>query len=86
MYWTEGLKQVVSTEALENNIKSFTLNKDTAVVLINQVWKRKQWMAGKIREVSTDAYQTETWIYTTEGWKRLKIENKKRRCYCISTL
>jgi hypothetical protein len=75
MYWTEGLKQVVSTEALENNIKSFTLNKDTAVVLINQVWKRKQWMAGKIREVSTDAYQTETWIHTTDGWKRWKIEN-----------
>lgn len=79
MYWTGGLKQVVSTEALENNIRSFTLNKDTAVILINQVWKRKQWMADKIREVSTDAQQTETWIHTTDGWKRWKIENVSNR-------
>ena len=75
MYWTGGLKHVVSTETLENNIRSFILNQDTAVALINQVWKRKQWMVGKIREVSTDAYQTETWIRTADGWKRWKIEN-----------
>lgn len=75
MYWSGGLKQIVSTEATEFNIRSFSLNKDTAVVLINQVWKRRQWMAGKIREVSTDAEQTETWVHTTDGWKRWKVEN-----------
>jgi hypothetical protein len=75
MYWRGGLQHVVSTGVLENNIRSFTLNKDTAVVLINQVWKRKQWMAGRIREVSTDTDQTETWIHTADGGKRWKIEN-----------
>lgn len=73
MYWAGGLKQIVSTEATEFNIKSFTLNNDTAVARLNQVWKRRQWMAGKIREVSTDANQTETWIHTTDGWKRWKV-------------
>lgn len=72
-YRAGGLKQIVSTEATEFNIKSFILNNDTAVVRINQVWKRRQWMAGKIRLVSTDANQTETWIHTTDGWKIWKV-------------
>lgn len=77
MYWAGGLKQIVSTETTEFNIKTFILsqNMDTAVVLIHQIWKRRQWMAGKIRSVSTDAEQTETWVHTNEGWKRWKIEN-----------
>jgi hypothetical protein len=79
MYWAGGLKHVVSTEVLENNIRSFTLNKDTVVVRINQIWKRKQWMVGKIRTVSTDTDQTETWLHTTDGWKRWKIENVSNR-------
>ena len=81
MYWSGGLKQIVSTEATEFNIKTFNLNKtrDTAVVLIHQVWKRRQWMAGKIRDVSTDAEQTETWVHTTDGWKRWKVDNVSNR-------
>jgi hypothetical protein len=73
MYWAGGLKQIVSTEATEFNIKSFILNNDTAVARINQVWKRKQWMAGKIRNVSTNTDQTETWVHTTDGWKKWKV-------------
>jgi predicted HNH restriction endonuclease len=74
-YWAAGLQQVKSTESLRNGIQQFKLNGDTAVVIVHQQWKRKQIKADTLRDVQTEAVQTETWVKTNEGWKRFRVEN-----------
>ncbi len=82
-YWEGGLKKVVETIWLKNDIQQYKLNGDTATVIIHQQWKRKQWMFEKIRDVQTESVQRETWLNTSEGWKRWKVDNEHDQIFYV---
>lgn len=57
-----------------NQIESVEVKNDTAKVIVHQSFKRKQFMAGKVRRVETSARQRESWMLTREGWKLVFVD------------
>lgn len=60
---------------LANTIISLRLCGDKATATVLQQWSRIQVASGKPRRFDTAAVQDETWILTSDGWKRWRIEN-----------
>ncbi len=83
LYWEGGLKKVVETIWLKNDIRQYKLNVDTAVVMIHQQWKRRQWMFEKIREAQTESMHREIWLNTSDGWKRWKVDDLHDQVFYI---
>jgi hypothetical protein len=38
---------------------------------------------GKIHDVFSSVLQTETWVKTTEGWKKRKVENEREQIFTV---
>ena len=60
---------------LSNTILRLELCGDRATATVLQQWSRMQEAAGKPRRFDTAAVQDETWIRTSDGWKRWRIGN-----------
>ena len=77
-YQRNGLAQVKATRHISNTILRLTTCGDAATATVLQQWYRVQMMAGKLREVETNAVQNEKWVKTPDGWKRgdiYEVEN-----------
>jgi len=69
-YQRNGLAQVMETRHISNTILRLTVCGDGATATVLQQWYRTQMMAGKLRQVDTNAVQDERWVKTPNGWKR----------------
>lgn len=76
-YQRNGLAQVREVRHISNTILRLTICGDEAKATVLQSWYRTQMMAGRLRQVETNAVQDEQWVRTAEGWKRGNIDEVK---------
>jgi tetratricopeptide (TPR) repeat protein len=76
-YQRNGLALVKETRHISNTILSLRTCGDHATATVLQQWYRTQMMAGKLRQVETNAVQDEKWVQTADGWKRGDISEVK---------
>ena len=77
----EYSRQFIMNNIPPYNIKNTILNlrlSDNKIVAVADVLQesvRKRDLAGKIRDVKTTVFQTETWIFTNKQWKLKLVDN-----------
>lgn len=69
-YQRGGHAQVKETTHISNTILRLGICGDEATATVLQQWYRNQLMFGKLRRVETNAVQDETWVKTSDGWRR----------------
>ena len=62
---------------VHDEIESLAFSGDTAKAVVNQSFKRNQFMAGKVRRVESSARQRESWMLTRDGWKLVFVDQVK---------
>jgi len=83
-YIRRGSQQFVEIGDLRITVESLTVNGNEVIVEARQYFPRKQRLRdGKIHEVFSSVLQTETWVKTTEGWKKSKVENEREQIFTV---
>ena len=83
-YIRRGSQQFVEIGDLRVTVESLTVNGNEVIVEARQYFPRKQRLRdGKIHEVFSSVLQTETWVKTTEGWKKRKVENEREQIFTV---
>ena len=79
-----GSQQFVEIGDLRIILESLTVKGNEVIVEARQYFPRKQRLRdGKIHDVFSSVLQTETWVKTTEGWKKRKVENEREQIFTV---
>ena len=79
-----GSQQFVEIGDLRITLESLTVKGNEVIVEARQYFPRKQRLRdGKIHDVFSSVLQTETWVKTTEGWKKRKVENEREQIFTV---
>jgi len=83
-YIRRGSQQFVEIGDLRITLESLTVKRNEVIVEARQYFPRKQRLRdGKIHDVFSSVLQTETWVKTTEGWKKRKVENEREQIFTV---
>jgi len=83
-YIRRGSQQFVEIGDLRVTPESLTVKGNEVIVEARQYFPRKQRLRdGKIHDVFSSVLQTETWVKTTEGWKKRKVENEREQIFTV---
>ena len=83
-YIRRGKQQFVEIGDLNIAVESLTVRGDYVIVEARQYFPRKQRLRdGKIHDVFSSVLQTETWVKTPEGWKKLRVENEREQIFTV---
>jgi len=83
-YIRRGSQQFVEIGDLRITLESLTVKGNEVIVEARQYFPRKQRLRdGKIHDVFSSVLQTETWVKTTEGWKKRKVENEREQIFTV---
>jgi len=73
-YSRAGFEQVDSTILASSRIVALRVCGERATATVLQQWARMQRRSGALTRTETAAVQDETWIQTSSGWKRARID------------
>ena len=83
-YIRRGSQQFVEIGDLRIIVESLTVKGTEVIVEARQYFPRKQRLRdGKIHDVFSSVLQTETWVKTSEGWKKRKVENEREQIFTV---
>ena len=83
-YIRRGSQQFVEIGDLRLMVESLTVKGNEVIVEARQYFTRKQRLRdGKIHDVFSSVLQTETWVKTTEGWKKKRVENEREQIFTV---
>jgi hypothetical protein len=83
-YTRASFEQVQTTRVLEWRLGIIDLHGDTAAVVVDQHWVRRQLKGGAVRDVDTRARQRETWIRKDDQWLLWRIDNVRPGVWRVS--
>jgi hypothetical protein len=83
-YIRRGSQQFTEIGDLSITVESLTVKGNEVIVEARQYFPRKQRLRdGKIHDVFSSVLQTETWVKTTDGWKKRKVENEREQVFTV---
>ena len=83
-YIRRGSQQFVEIGDLSVTVESLMVKGNEVIVEARQYFPRKQRLRdGKIHDVFSSVLQTETWVKTTDGWKKRKVENEREQVFTV---
>jgi hypothetical protein len=83
-YLRRGTQQFVEIGDLKITVESLSVRGNEVIVEARQSFPRKQRLRdGKIHEVFSSVLQTETWLRTAIGWKKIRVENEREQVLMV---
>jgi len=83
-YIRRGSQQFIEIGDLSITVESLMVKGNEVIVEARQYFPRKQRLRdGKIHDVFSSVLQTETWVKTTDGWKKRKVENEREQIFTV---